>query len=110
MGAELVISLPDHCALPLVGDPLLEWLPGETLFSLVSRLHRLWGRTHDSDTAQILFGGRTRGVHHDFPSGLGYFIDRSDGALGSPDEIARQRTLLHFRSEEHTSELPSLMR
>ena len=22
---------------------LLDWLPGETLFSLVSRLHRFWG-------------------------------------------------------------------
>lgn len=75
---------------------VLPWLPDETLFSLCSRHHRLWGYSLASQTAKVLFGGRRIGTHHDFPSGLDEFYERTRGVLGLPVEIASDRTLLRF--------------
>ena len=77
-------------------DSLLTWLPGETLFSLCSRQHRLWGYGLSSRSTEILFGGKRLGTRHDFPSGLDAFVLRTEGQLGSAVEIARDRTLLRF--------------
>jgi len=77
-------------------SPLLPWLPDETLFSLCSRHHRLWGYASDWQTAHLLFGGRRIGIHHDLPSGLDEFCERTGGRLGLPAEIAAERTLLRF--------------
>ncbi len=77
-------------------DSLLAWLPGETLFSLCSRLHRLWGHSLSSRSTQIMFGGNRLGMQHDFPSGLEAFANRTEGHLGSAVEICRDRTLLRF--------------
>lgn len=77
-------------------SPLLEWLPDETLFSLCSRHHRLWGYSSAWQTAQVLFGGRRVGIHHDLPSGLDEFCRRTGGVFGPPAEIATDRTLLRF--------------
>lgn len=82
--------------LPLHGSPLLGWLPDETLFSLVSRLHRIWGRQLAADTARLLFGGKIRGTHHDFPSALAHFESKTDGQFGTSNAIARGATLLRF--------------
>ncbi|MBT9465546.1 MAG: TniQ family protein [Hydrogenophaga sp.] len=76
--------------------PLLSWLPGETLFSLVSRHHRLWGHDAPWRTADALFGGRRIGVHHDFPSGLGRFCAITHGLLGDVQSVGRERTLLRY--------------
>ncbi len=54
-------------------DSLLPWLPGETLFSLPSRHHRLWGHGLSSRSTEIMFGGTRMGTHHDFPIGLDDF-------------------------------------
>lgn len=54
-------------------DSLLPWLPGETLFSLCSRQHRLWGYSLSSRSTEIMFGGKRLGTQHDFPSGLDAF-------------------------------------
>jgi hypothetical protein len=35
-------------------------------------------------------------VHHDFPSALGEFERRADGAFGAASDIALQRTILRF--------------
>lgn len=78
------------------GDSLLPWLPGETLFSLCSRHHRLWGYRLSSRSSEVMFGGRRIGTQHDFPSGLDAFALRTDGHLGSAVEIARDRTMLRF--------------
>ena len=44
-------------------DPaLMSWLPGETLFSLCSRHHRLWGYATASQSARVLFGGPRTGT------------------------------------------------
>ncbi|WIT14159.1 TniQ family protein [Paucibacter sediminis] len=75
---------------------LLQWLPGETLFSLVSRLHRLWGHRLADQTADVLFGRRRQGYQHDFPSGLHEFEQNTAGLLGDVKAIALERTLLRF--------------
>ena len=76
--------------------PLLKWLPNESLFSLVSRLDRLWGYSQAGKTAECLFGSRQQGIHHDFPSGLTSFDGSTRRSLGSALEIAHGRTLLKF--------------
>jgi len=43
-------------------DSLLSWLPGETLFSLCSRHHRLWGHGLSSRSTGIMFGGTRLGT------------------------------------------------
>ena len=44
---------------------LLCWLPDETLFSLVSRHHQLWGHVTSAQTCQLIFGRARAGTHHD---------------------------------------------
>jgi hypothetical protein len=78
------------------GDPLLQWLPDDTLFSLASRHHRYWGYSGWWQTAQLLFGGRRAGTQHDFPCALDEFARRTSGCFGSAEQIARERTLLRF--------------
>lgn len=77
-------------------DSLLSWLPGETLFSLCSRHHRLWGYATSSRSTQILFGHRRAGMQQDLPSSLAEFAGRTDGGFGSAEELARLRTLQRF--------------
>lgn len=77
-------------------SPALRWLPDETLFSLVSRLHALWGASDAGRTALALFGGRRAGIQHDFPGYLREFERRTAGHLGSAAEIARSKTSLAF--------------
>jgi Tn7-like transposition protein D/TniQ len=77
-------------------DSLLPWLPGETLFSLCSRHHRLWGHGLSSSSTEMMFGGTRLGTQHDFPSGLDGFVLRTEGQLGHAVEIARDRTMLRF--------------
>lgn len=83
--------------------PILEWLPDELLFSLVSRLDSLWGHSQAGKTTEALFGSKGLGVHHDLPSGLSNFEEITQHFLGNAVEIARERTLLKF----YRSFLPS---
>lgn len=75
---------------------LLQWLPGETLFGLVRRLHRLRGHRLADQTADVLFGRRRQGYRHDVPSGLHEFEQNTAGLLGDVWTIARERTLLRY--------------
>lgn len=77
-------------------NPLLPWLPGETLFSICSRHDRLWGYRSSAQSAQVLFGRRRLGTQHDLPSGLDEFVARTQEEFGSTGEIACSRTLLRF--------------
>ena len=77
-------------------SPFLPWLPDETLFSLCSRLHRLWGFHDAGKTAEILFGARRAGLHHDFPNRLRQFETRTSGRYGVARELAEGRTLLRY--------------
>ncbi len=75
---------------------LLSWLPGETLFSLVSRQHAFWGYPGASETSTIMFGRRHAGTQHDFPNALDEFSARTGGVLGAPDDLALNHTLLSY--------------
>lgn len=75
---------------------LLQWLPGETLYSLVSRHHRLWGHRLAGQTAQVLFGNSRRGYQHDFPGGLKTFVGSTGCQLGDVDSLCMERTLLRY--------------
>lgn len=76
--------------------PMMPWLSEETLFSWVSRHHRLWGAQPSSWTSIALFGRPRAGVHHDLPNALQSLADRTCGVFGSAIEIAINRTLLGF--------------
>lgn len=92
------VSLTDQpfTAPGTLAGPLLSWLPDETLFSLCGRLHRLWGYSSSWKSAEVLFGGRRLGLHHDLPSALRTFSSRTGQLLGGPAPIAENRTLLRF--------------
>ena len=75
---------------------MLPWLPGESLFSLCSRLHRLWGHTTSARSAETMFGRPRSGTHHDLPNSLAEFASRTDARFGTAVDIARERTLLRF--------------
>lgn len=93
---------------------LLNWLPGETLFSLVSRQHAFWGYPGAGETSTILFGRRQAGIHHDFPNELDGFCARTGGVLGAPDDLALDHTLLSyyrpFSSDRLISDCLAMMR
>lgn len=76
-------------------SPLLDWLPDETLFSLASRNHYLWG-CQDWETCMVLFGCDRSGTQHDLPNHLWEFERRTLGRLGKADTIACNRTLLRY--------------
>jgi hypothetical protein len=78
--------------------PLLDWLPDETLFSLVSRIHSMSGHGEDWRTSLLLFGTSHTGIHHDLPNQVSAFADRTGNRLGTADTIARERTLLRYYS------------
>ena len=77
-------------------DAMLPWLERETLFSLASRHHRLWGFGSSWSTTELLFGGHRAGTYHDLPGALDEFAARTCGTFGSADKVARERTLLRF--------------
>lgn len=86
--------------------PLLEWLPGETFYSLCSRHHRFSGFSTSADTTQALFGHRRSGSQHDFPSRLDVFAERTEGVHGGAAQIALGRTVLAFYAPFH---MPSVI-
>lgn len=69
------------------------WFPDETLYSHVSRFHRLSGNASQRATLDDLFGKGAR-THHDFPSHLAHYSERHDGLLGTPGEILFKHTPL----------------
>lgn len=75
---------------------LMFWLPDETLFSLCSRYHRLSSDWQAHQTNIVLFGARHGGHAHDFPDCLDAFVQRTQGSLGSAQELIQDRTLLPF--------------
>jgi hypothetical protein len=75
---------------------LLDWLPGETLFSLVSRLHRFWGYSQAGQTCKVLFGHPQQGSQHDLPGRLSTFVSRTNGRYGGAPELAMTRTVLAY--------------
>lgn len=77
-------------------DPFLPWLPGETLFSLCSRHHKLWGHRLSGRTSELLFGRSRAGTQHDLPNSIHELVRRTAGQFGNAKGIALDRTLLRF--------------
>ncbi len=77
-------------------EQLLEWLPGETLFSLLSRQHQLSGFSVAARTSERFFGCSRAGSQHDFPNRLASLVHRTNGQWGGLEEIASNRTHLAF--------------
>ncbi|PTU30296.1 TniQ family protein [Stenotrophobium rhamnosiphilum] len=75
---------------------ILEWLPDETLYSLVARLHYLSGFRRESTTSNVLFGHPRAGLRHDFQHSVSEFERRTDGSLGSAEQILLSHTILPF--------------
>ena len=86
----------DSEQLQLLAEPLLVPLPGESLFSLCSRHHALWGHPTSRPTSVALFGGARSGTQHDLPSHLESLARRTDGQWGDAATLATHRTLLRF--------------
>lgn len=72
------------------------WFPGETLFSLASRFHRVSGEVASGPTGQRLFGHRAQGCSHDFPSRVRIFAKRTEGVFGKAEAIIRGHTILPY--------------
>lgn len=68
----------------------------ETLFSWCALYHRLSGNGLAADSHFQLFGKRVPGLKHDFPNGLANFCMRTRYALGAPESLALERTLLGY--------------
>lgn len=74
----------------------LHWLPGETLFSLLSRQHFLSGESLAWRTVERYFGCSRSGFQHDLPNRLASFVSRTGGKLGDVRSVALDHTLLSF--------------
>lgn len=71
-------------------------LPDMTLYSVLSLVERLNGKSRAEEVSQILFGSRTAGLRHDFSSHLDEFCERTDYAYGDPEAVALHYTLLPY--------------
>jgi hypothetical protein len=81
----------------LFGRPtLLAWLPGETLFSLISRHHYFSGQALSARTCEQFFGHPRAGSQHDLPSRLAHFVTRTQGCFGDVEKVAKNHTLLAY--------------
>ena len=74
----------------------LSWLPGETLFSLVSRHHYFSGQALSTRTCEQFFGHPRSGSQHDLPSRLAHFVSRTCGCFGDIETVAKNHTLLAY--------------
>lgn len=75
---------------------LLSWLPGETLFSLISRHHYFSGQALSARTCEQFFGHPRAGSQHDLPSRLAHFVSRTNQCFGDVETVARNHTLLAY--------------
>lgn len=74
----------------------MPWQEDETVSSLASRLHQLWGHPLAAQTAQILFGAPQGGTLHDLTTHLSAFETATGGQLGIAAQLAETRTLARF--------------
>lgn len=81
--------------------PLLDWLSGETLYSLCSRFHVLSGHATPDRTCTALFKNRRSSTAHDIPSHVSTISEIFDGHLGSASDIVLQHSLLPFYFPYH---------
>ncbi|NRR32187.1 TniQ family protein [Oxalobacteraceae bacterium] len=85
---------PDQ--LSLVPGPVLDWLPGESLYSLLARNHYFRGHRDPSHTVCAFFGTLTGKSHQKDMTEIDVFVARTGGALGAARQVLEERTLLRF--------------
>lgn len=78
------------------GRRLADWLPDETIFSWCSRYHQMSANGLASTTCLQLFGDRRAGCAHDLPCRIDRFVERTESALGTAEEVIASRTLLPY--------------
>lgn len=71
-------------------------ISGETLYSWVSRYHRLNYNINGSQTSKKLFGHSSSGLRHDFPTRLDQLAINTRGILGSTLALIKERTSYAF--------------
>lgn len=79
-----------------LSTPAGTWLPGECLFSLASRYHRMAGNFKSKTTCLALFGHSRIGAAHDLPGRIDEFVSRTQGQLGSAHAIIYGHTVLPY--------------
>lgn len=84
-------------------NPVLQWLPGESLFSLCSRYHQIAASHTPARTCQLLFGSNRTGSAHDVPANVNALVSRSYEPLGNAIEIIIKRSLIPFYFPFHSS-------
>lgn len=79
-----------------VSGLLLDWLPGETLYSLLARIHQISGRKKAIDTINDLFGMAKDRILSADRTEIDCFVERTGGALGTAQEILAEHTILRY--------------
>ena len=73
---------------------VLDWLPGESLYSLIARNHAVRGHIAPMDTINDFFGMSKDRRLIDGRTELDCLIERTEGSLGSSEEILTGHTVL----------------
>ncbi|MBU0589212.1 MAG: TniQ family protein [Gammaproteobacteria bacterium] len=84
-------------------QPILELLPGETLYNLAARFHFVCGSTTPAATGRLLFSHPLAGLHHEFTGHVDGFAKRLQ--LQDPRAAVLRHTILSaylpFHSADH---------
>lgn len=89
------------------------WRPGETLYSWCAHYHVLTSNVDSRLTSRQLYGDPRAGLRHDFPICLNSLTQRTNGALGSRDQVLLERTpfrgFFRFVDETRLKQVLALM-
>lgn len=80
---------------PIQG-PVLDWLPEESLYSLIARNHFYRGHMSPSHTVHAFFGTLTGKTLQQNMSEIEVLVARTEGSLGHAQQVLEQHTLLRF--------------
>nr|WP_260117350.1 TniQ family protein [Pseudoduganella rivuli] len=75
---------------------VLDWLPGESMYSLMARNHRFWGYPRPRETVEVFFGTSSERTLNNHLSEIELFVAKTEGTLGGPNKILENHTLLQF--------------
>lgn len=95
MSAHKMSTVARAQLLPISG-PVLSWLPGESLYSLIARNHYYRGHQVPSHTVHAFFGTLTGNSLQSDMTEISVLVARTEGRLGTAQEVLDERTLLRF--------------
>ncbi|TXC66767.1 hypothetical protein FSC37_15980 [Piscinibacter aquaticus] len=72
------------------------WIPGETLYGVCARYHRIAGSALSSETCLRLFGHPRAGLAHDLTGRIATLAERTSALLGTPEQILLGHTVLGY--------------